>query len=360
MSNTRDLAGLPSRFLLGFPALLSVTGGLIVLFAIVQAVFVRGFAESPLLVVLDFVLVSAPGLVLLYTGRWLPNSAIDPQFYPRILAWLLGGIGVMFGFILLRDLHPGVTVDWSLGTQSIALALGSIGGLLIGVQETRATMRTQELSEREQALQRQNEQLEEFAGIVSHDLRNPLNVAEGHLELARQECDNDRLDSVADAHDRMDRLIDDLLALARQGDRVRTIEPVSLSDVARGCWESVATAEATLEVDTEGTIRADRDRLQQLLENLVRNSVEHGREDVTVTIGALADGSGFYVEDDGPGIPGDARERVFESGYSTAAQGTGFGLAIVSEIVDAHGWEVRITDSASGGARFEIAGVELL
>jgi signal transduction histidine kinase len=76
---------------------------------------------------------------------------------------------------------------------------------------------------------------------------------------------------------------------------------------------------------------------------------------VTVTVGDLADDAGFFVADDGPGIPPDERETVFEAGHSTAPDGTGFGLAIVDGIADAHGWTVRVTDSATGGARFEFS-----
>jgi len=71
-------------------------------------------------------------------------------------------------------------------------------------------------------------------------------------------------------------------------------------------------------------------------------------------IGPLDDGAGFFVADDGGGIAPEERTDVFESGYSTATDGTGFGLAIVSEVVDARGWTVRVTESDAGGARFEI------
>jgi signal transduction histidine kinase len=81
--------------------------------------------------------------------------------------------------------------------------------------------------------------------------------------------------------------------------------------------------------------------------------VEHGSSDLTVRVGEL-DRGGFYVEDDGVGIPEDEREEVFGSGYSTGEDGTGFGLAIVTEIVDAHGWRIRVRESREGGARFEI------
>ncbi|MEF8842170.1 MAG: HAMP domain-containing sensor histidine kinase [Haloarculaceae archaeon] len=254
------------------------------------------------------------------------------------------------------------------------LIIGSIGGLLIGIQDTRASIRTdqledrtRELAQRERSLERQNEQLEEFASIVSHDLRNPLSVATGRLELARADCDSEHLDRIADAHGRMGALIDDLLTPARQGEGIRRPEAVDLAALSERCWQHVATDGATLVAATDRTIRADRDRLQQLLENLVPNAVEQGStssrtqsgdEVVTVTIGDLEDGRRFYLGDDGSGIPEGERERVFESGYSTSTEGTGFGLAIVREIVDAHDWDVRVTDGPAGGARFEITGVE--
>jgi PAS domain S-box-containing protein len=209
-------------------------------------------------------------------------------------------------------------------------------------------------SERE--LRERNERLDEFARVVSHDLRNPLNVAEGRLELAREECDSDHLDDVARAHDRMADLIGDLLSLAREEGASIDIEPVDLGAVARSCWRNVDTADATLVVDADRRIRADEGRLRQLLENLVHNAVEHGAPDVTVTVGEL-DG-GFSVADDGPGVPTDERDDVFGMGYSTSDDGTGFGLAIVKRIAESHGWSVAVADGADGGARFEITGVD--
>jgi PAS domain S-box-containing protein len=198
--------------------------------------------------------------------------------------------------------------------------------------------------------------LEEFASVVSHDLRNPLNVAAGRLELAREECDSDHLESIDRAHRRMSALIDDLLTLAREGTHLGDPEPIELAAFVRACWDGVETGAATLVTDLDRTIRADRSRLRQLLENLVRNAVEHGGSDVTVTVGELDDG--FYVADDGPGIPEADRETVFEVGFSTNDSGTGFGLSIVRRIAEAHGWTVAVTESADGGARFEFTGVD--
>jgi len=208
-----------------------------------------------------------------------------------------------------------------------------------------------------QELERQNERLDRFASTVSHDLRNPLNVAMARLELARETDDPEHFEAITDALGRMEGIIADVLALARQGQPIDDLDQVRLSSLARESWAVVETGAADLAVDGDLTLVADPDRLQQLLENLFRNAIEHGGEAVTVRVGPV-DGVGFYVEDDGPGIPPEDREEVFESGYTTARDGTGFGLAIVKEIGDAHGWSVSITEGTDGGTRFEITGVE--
>ncbi|WP_255196966.1 PAS domain S-box protein [Halorarius litoreus] len=227
-----------------------------------------------------------------------------------------------------------------------------------------------QLKRREAELQHERDRLDEFAGVLSHDLRNPLSIATGRLELAREDHDSEHLAAVAQAHDRMETLVEDLLRIARKGDRSAT-ETVVLASVVDDCWDAAVTTQATLSCATDQTVIADRGRLQQLFENLFRNAVEHGStgtrgtsrgdgsvdggESVTVTVGDTPDG--FYVEDDGPGVPVEERDRVFETGYSTTETGTGLGLAIVRQIADAHGWSVRVTESDSGGARFEFGGV---
>jgi PAS domain S-box-containing protein len=217
-----------------------------------------------------------------------------------------------------------------------------------------------ERKEYEQQLKRQNERLDEFSRIVAHDIRNPLNVAQGNLELARAECDNEHLSTVAGAHDRMGELISDLLLLARQGQTVTETEAVELAAVVEQCWYNVTTTAAELHAEADITISADRTRFQQLLENLIHNAIVHGGEKVSITVDALEDRTGFYFADDGPGIPADERETVFELGYSTAEEGTGFGLSVVSDIAEAHGWSIRATESDAGGARFEITGVDVV
>ncbi|QZY00937.1 hybrid sensor histidine kinase/response regulator [Halobaculum rubrum] len=215
--------------------------------------------------------------------------------------------------------------------------------------------RERRLRESRDELRRQNERLEEFVSVVSHDLRNPLNVATGRLDLARGDCDSEHFDAVDRAHDRMEALIEDLLALAREDDTATDLAPIDPAATVRECWANVETGESELVVEADRPILADERRLRQLFENLVRNAVEHGGDSVTVTVGDLDDG--FFLEDDGVGIPASRRDSVFEAGYSTSDKGTGFGLRIVKQVVVAHGWEIRATEGTDGGARFEVTGV---
>lgn len=208
---------------------------------------------------------------------------------------------------------------------------------------------TQE-KERQNEMERRNRILQSFAHTVSHDLRNPLTVAEGNLRLAQETGDFDHLDEVAQAHNRMRNLIDELLRLARGGEL--EAEPLSIQSVAQDAWGTVTSDEVTLDLESDTTVEADGGQLQRLFENLFWNAIDHGSAS-TLRVGAL-DGHGFYVEDDGTGIPEGDREQVFESGYSTDDSSPGYGLSIVEGIVDMHEWDIEVTESVDGGARFEI------
>jgi PAS domain S-box-containing protein len=258
--------------------------------------------------------------------------------------------------------------------SQISLPLGSYGVMNIGSTEPAAfddvdvslaellavnlegalerAQREDTLRDQRRELAHQNERLEEFAGIVSHDLRNPLNLARGKLQLALRTGDTQHLEDADDALDRMEGLIERTLSLARQGQIIGERTTVSLDEVARACWHTTETPESSLEIVEPVEVSADEERLSQLLENLFHNAIEHAGESATIRVGPL-DG-GFFVEDDGPGIPSSDRVSVFEAGFSTAEGGNGLGLSIVSLIADAHGWSIEIADSEEGGARFEL------
>jgi len=224
--------------------------------------------------------------------------------------------------------------------------------------------KTEALESKTAQLQAQNQRLEEFAGIVSHDLRNPLTVISGRTELARADPRPEHFDAINANVERMSAIVDDVLTMVRQEQGEVDLESVALDEIARRAWDTVETHSASLDLRVGRAISCDESRLQQLLENLFRNSIDHGlpdpssgstMEELTVTVGECE--GGFYVADDGPGIPPEERERVLEKGFTTAESGTGLGLAIVRTITDAHGWSVAVTESADGGARFEITGV---
>ncbi|WP_380675103.1 two-component system sensor histidine kinase NtrB [Salinigranum sp. GCM10025319] len=210
----------------------------------------------------------------------------------------------------------------------------------------------------ERMLERQNDRLKEFTDILSHDLRSPLSVIDGRLELYRETGETEHLAAIETTTRRMERLVEDLLRVARQGEVVDHPEPTDIGAVLEMAQEGALPPSATVEYDPISTVMADSDRLVQLVENLLRNSSDHGSERVTVRVGPLE--NGFYVEDDGPGIPARDRERVFDHGYTSRTDGTGYGLSVVRSIVGAHGWDVVVTDAVGGGARFEITGIEFL
>jgi len=225
----------------------------------------------------------------------------------------------------------------------------------------RLTGFTRDITDRkrhEQDLASRNRQLDGFASTVAHDLRNPINIADGHLGLARKQFDSDHLDATARAIVRMEELLEDLLSLARTGDEIGDTRPVDLAEVVRAAEDNVAMAETTLAIEDTATIVCDPTRLKEATENLLRNAIEHNEERVGVTVGTLSDG-GFFLEDDGAGIPPTEREAVLENGYSTTEKGTGFGLSIVDQVIGAHGWDIAVTASDAGGARFEVTGVPL-
>lgn len=200
------------------------------------------------------------------------------------------------------------------------------------------------------------EQLEVLLGVLTHDIRNPLNVIDGYAALLAEELDDDEeLEHIRQAAARITEITEATLSFTRSG-ALSDVETLSIAELVCEAWKNVTTSAATLVVRDTQKIVGDRRLVLQLFENLFRNAVEHAGEDCTVTVGRLPDG--FYVEDDGAGVPEIIRERALEADFSTRGAG-GLGLAIVQTVVAAHGGTLRITDAEDGGARFEITGLEI-
>ncbi|WP_323190531.1 histidine kinase N-terminal 7TM domain-containing protein [Halostella sp. PRR32] len=321
-------------------------------------------------------------------------------------------------------------------------------GTLVHLRDvTEEVEKQREIAEKTERLERQNEYLDEFAGVVSHDIRNPLSIAQGYTEeVARQVDDDEAIRKIRRSHERIETIVDDLLTLARRGRQVDDAESVAVKPVAEAAARTAGVPDGSLAVEDIETLWADPTRLQELFENLFQNSVEHGSttsktltgdsvergstsnwtetgdsvedkvgdghdrdaettevgrddrdrgrgpdrkgypnaadggkyggytprhgnrsdrasrrtrgcdvtaDDLTVRVGRLDGQEGFYVEDDGPGIPESERSQVLERGYTNARGGTGLGLSIVKSIAEAHDWKLRIAESEAGGARFE-------
>jgi PAS domain S-box-containing protein len=246
----------------------------------------------------------------------------------------------------------GETIDAELRFVPLTLPDGDPGwaGLIRDITER---------VEHRREIERQNDRLERVARLVSHDLRNPLAVAQGHLDLI--EGNEASVATIDDSLSRMERLVEDLLTLTREGQTPADLEPVSLAETARRAWASVETGDATLRVETDATVRADEWRLASVFGNLFANAVEHGAvpgDPLTVCVESLPDG--FAVVDDGEGFREDSAERIFDPGHTTSETGTGLGLGIVADVVDAHDWTISVSEREAGGARFAVSGVELV
>lgn len=208
---------------------------------------------------------------------------------------------------------------------------------------------------RQERLERENERLSEFADIVSHDLRNPLNVLQMSLEMLDG---SDHRDRCLRAAERMEELVDDLLALAQTEDSTLKQERIHVGTVARQAWDTVVTDELRLTVDADDTVDADPGQLQQLFENLFRNAVEHATEageSATVTVELTADS--LVITDDGAGFGDVDPDRLFDPTCSSSGN-HGLGLRIVEQIATAHDWTVNATEGADGGARFAVEGID--
>jgi PAS domain S-box-containing protein len=252
------------------------------------------------------------------------------------------------------------------------------GDDLLLITASDVTDRHRQISE----LETQQECFTAFARELTHDIRGLLEVATGNLALAMDGAEQAELATVRESLNRIEQLLDHCSETILDGDLIGDRETLNLAVVATEAWQHVETSGASLTIESSTTVRADRTRLMTVFENLYRNSVEHGstgpdsqasqdavehgstspdsqaRQDavdhagpaVTVRVGATE--QGFYVEDDGPGVPDD--QALFEPGVSTSANGMGLGLAIVETVVDAHGWSIRATEGTASGARFEI------
>ena len=216
---------------------------------------------------------------------------------------------------------------------------------------------------------------QEFVANVSHELRTPLSLIKGFVETLLDGAKDDPakatrfLQTIEKHTDRLTFLIEDLLTISRleSGQIVMNLHPVELHDETQRVFDDLHSRAEEKQVALANSVptdlraHADADRLQQVLTNLVENAIKYGRPGGQVTIGGTRSAEGrveMWVQDDGPGIPPEARERVFERFYrvdrarARDTGGTGLGLSIVKHIVQAHGGEVWLKSEVGKGTTF--------
>lgn len=221
----------------------------------------------------------------------------------------------------------------------------------------RVTREITDEKETKEQIKKQNKRLDQFASVVTHDLRNPLAVAQGNAGLIKERIDStdDELNrfvtDVESSLNRMENIIQNMLSLTKSGDITGEKHVECIDEISKEAWSNVQAKEATLNIECEKKINCDKKALIQCLENLFRNSIEHGGRNVTITITDIA--KGFSIKDDGEGIDEDIAESLFEMGETTDQSGTGYGLGIVKKVVDEHEWKIEV-DVNANGAKFDI------
>ena len=279
----------------------------------------------------------------LWKTPWFRHADIDSHELKEILQRAVGGQRIDQEFEIDSP-EERVVIDATI--QPVTGCADTVEALFLS--GTEITDLKREIS----ALKTQNDCLDEFVRAVTHDVRNLLTVASGNIELATDTESSPELKSAKRSLDQAQNLIDDLSQAISEGQLISDRSTLKLAILAKEAWHHVKTTHASLSIESSMQLDADETRLTELLENLYRNAVEHAGPDVTVRVGHFDDG--FYVADDGPGLPDLNGEDPFEAGVTATAEGTGLGLAIARKIANAHGWEMRVTESVDGGARFEI------
>ncbi|SDK38952.1 sensor histidine kinase [Natronorubrum texcoconense] len=379
---------------------ISVLGVLFIVIAVGQSFFEISRGNPLSETGIDFVLISLPGILLLYVGRWLSTIDVDRALYLRIAGWCLGGIGVMLVFLFLRAIHPGVATSFTFGERAIAIALGSVAGLTIGIHDARAIIREHEakrrndqleraraeldrrndelravrdeLEEKVDEVERSNERLDHFASIASHDLREPLRMISSYLDLLEDrhadDLDSDGeefLEYAIDGAERMTAMIDGLLAYSRIETQGDPFEPVDLNAVLADVRDDLQLRidEYDAEITTESLprVRGDATQLRQLFQNLLSNALEYSGDDPPrVNVTAVERDSEWIisVRDEGVGIGPDDQERIFELFQRLhtvdESAGSGIGLAFCRRIVDRHGGTIRVDSEPGEGSTFSV------
>lgn len=243
--------------------------------------------------------------------------------------------------------------------RGLLLAFWVAGTLLAGAGAVWVYSRRAEEAAAREAAQEQLAALGRMSAVLAHELRNPLTSLKGHAQLLEEYLPEGRSQKkaarVVGEAERMEALITDLLDFVRAG-RLET-EPAELDTVV---GDAARAAEGAVLVDQDtpvsvsgaaGTVQLDRERVRQVVINLVENGLQHGPP-VNISISREGPWAVVRVDDHGPGVPLDQREQVFAPFHTTRTRGTGLGLAVARQIAQSHGGSLHCEEGPKGGARF--------
>ncbi|WP_390182268.1 sensor histidine kinase [Haloarcula sebkhae] len=303
------------------------------------------------------------GIFIIGFGWWISqNRMFDFDAQKRILA----ALGFIAGSILFTAITSWILLIVNIENGLIGsyfpvylngVSIGIVGNGILTTLYLQFRQQHRQIQAHNAELEQTNERLTRLSGVLSHDLRNPLNVAQGRLDILKKSTESEHIAAIDRSLDRIENIITDTLALTQQTQLTADTTSVALDSVARSAWETVETNNVEFQIEGLMTVEVDEPRVRQAFENLFRNAIDHGGDQLTVVkVGRLGH-SGFYIEDNGIGFPEDTADEVFDWGMTTAATGTGLGLAIVEEVISAHGWNITTMTGAEGGARFEITNV---
>lgn len=232
-----------------------------------------------------------------------------------------------------------------------AVTLGNSEGVVVLFSDVTAA------EERRRELDRHNTQLEGFASALAHELRNMLQIIDWRLAIVTDRLEegtleHESVESALEANDRLADRVDDFTTLARYGQTVERVQPISLSEVGEHAWWQTDTGEMEIEVAADGTIEADPGRLQELFTNAFEFARLNGADTVTVEV---LDG-GFAIAGDGE-PPGDDADGYLEFGESVPDAESGMKLPNVRTFARVHGWIVTVDTDYQAGVRLVVEGV---
>lgn len=225
--------------------------------------------------------------------------------------------------------------------------------------ENHIAVTVRDITERKKRLNQlivKNKRLDQFSSVISHDMNNHLQTGISYATLAKTKTDDEEIKEKIEKTEKALNSISNIVEDARDMTETQsdTVHENDFSTIVEEVKNDVENGDVKIKNEIDLTIQSDRGSVRRLIANLIRNSIEHGGDELScIVVGNLGEKEGFYVSDDGKGFD-NTDEDLFEAGYTTSETGSGLGLSISQTVAELHDWEIRATESELDGARTEI------